>query len=220
LNIIDHTDKSAASLRIFAHDYSPEVFYVNFTMRVVAGSARRVNLAAPKGLNTRPTSDMAKEGLFNILSAQIRGKRFLDLFCGSGAIGIEALSRGAKEAVFVENAKPAIAATLQNFIKTKLAEPKQLLQMPVAQAIATLDASGNSFDIIFMDPPYDTSLLTQTLNQLAQTKLLSDNGIIVAETDKEIYEANPVAIPVKLELTSTRVYGRTCFLFYRWRLNQ
>ena len=189
-------------------------------MRVVAGSARRVNLVTPKGLDTRPTADMAKEGLFNILSAEIRGIRFLDLFCGSGAIGIEALSRGAKEAVFVENAKPAIAATLQNLEKTKLAEPKQLLQMPVTQAIATLDARGHNFDIIFMDPPYDTNLLTQTLNQLAQTKLLRHCGIIVAETDKEIYEASPIAIPAQFELTSTRAYGRTCFLFYRWRLNQ
>jgi len=178
-----------------------------------------VGLATPKGLNTRPTADMAKESLFNVISAEICGARFLDLFCGSGAIGLEALSRGAEAAVFVENAKPAIAAILQNLEKTKLTSHAQLLEMPVEKAISKLDASGRGFDIIFLDPPYDTDLLSQTLSQLVQTHLLSETGIIIAETDSKIYRANPIPIPSTLELTDTRIYGRTCFLFFKWRVN-
>ena len=188
-------------------------------MRVISGSARRVNLTAPKGLDTRPTADMAKENLFNIISAEIRGVRFLDLFCGSGAIGLEALSRGAQEAVFVENAKPAIMATLQNLEKTKLTQNAELLEMSVEKAISKLDAGGRSFDIIFLDPPYDTDLLTQTLKQLAKTKLLSETGIIIAETDSKIHATSPMPTLSALELTNTRIYGRTCFLFYMWRAN-
>jgi len=188
-------------------------------MRIISGSARRVNLTAPKGLYTRPTADMAKESLFNIISAEIRGTQFLDLFCGSGAIGLEALSRGAKEAVFVENFKPAIAATLQNLEKTKLTQHAQLLEMSVEKAIDKLDISGCSFDIIFLDPPYDTNLLTQTLNHLAKTHLLCETGIIIAETDSGAYEPSQVLAPSVFELSDTRTYGRTCFLFYKWRAN-
>ena len=184
-------------------------------MRVVAGSARRTNLVAPKGLDTRPTGDMAKENLFNILSETIRGTRFLDLFCGSGAIGLEALSRGAKEAIFVEHAKPAIAATMQNLQKTGLTANAQILEMPVAKAIEKLATSGHKFDIIFMDPPYDTSLLVETLAQLDTCNILAEMGMIVAETDSGLYEQAQIIIPPPLELIDTRFYGRTCFLFFR-----
>ncbi|MCL1787626.1 MAG: 16S rRNA (guanine(966)-N(2))-methyltransferase RsmD [Defluviitaleaceae bacterium] len=184
-------------------------------MRIIAGSAKRTHLVAPKGLDTRPTADMAKESLFNIIAADISGTRFLDLYCGSGAIGLEALSRGAKEAVFVDSGKPAVAATTQNLEKTRLTQRGQVLDMPVAKAISMLDSSGQVFDIIFLDPPYDTGLLPQTLTQLAATNLLHPASIIIAETDAKIYEANPFATPSALELTDTRLYGRTCFLFYR-----
>jgi len=184
-------------------------------MRIIAGRAKGTSLIAPKGLNTRPTADMAKESLFNIISTDIRDTHFLDLFCGSGAIGLEALSRGAKEAVFVESSRPAIAATMQNVEKTKLAPFAELLQMPAAKAIDKLAARGRSFDIIFLDPPYDTNLLTQTLNHLAKTNLLSKTGILIAETDSKINAENPILTPKELELINTRIYGRTCFLFYK-----
>jgi len=183
-------------------------------MRIIAGTVRRTNLIAPKGLNTRPTSDMAKEGLFNILSAKIYGACFLDLFCGSGAIGLEALSRGAKEAVFIENTKTAIAAVSQNLKKTKL-QNAQILEMPAEKAISKLAANGRMFDIIFMDPPYDTMLITQTLIQLAEANLLAKMGIIIAETDSSMHKENLIDTPSTFQLTDTRIYGRTCFLFYQ-----
>jgi len=158
---------------------------------------------------------MAKENLFNILQPQIRGARFLDLFCGSGAVGLEALSRGAKEAVFVENSKPAIAAAVQNIEKTRLSHSAQLMEMPVANAIDKLIANRRCFDIIFLDPPYETGLLAQTLDILAGTDLLAPGGTIIAETDAK-WE-NATAVPSTLSLTDTRIYGRTCFLFYNRR---
>jgi len=153
---------------------------------------------------------MAKEGLFNILSEEIRGARFLDLFCGSGAIGLEAISRGAKEAVFVDNATPAISALSQNLEKTKLASSAEVLRMPVAKAIDCLAASGRQFDIIFLDPPYGTNLLQETLDKLADANILAKCGIIIAETDSKLHTT-----PLQMEVTDTRIYGRNCFMFIR-----
>jgi len=179
-------------------------------LRIIAGSARRTNLAAPKGTSTRPTADMAKESLFNIIAGEVPGSRFLDLFCGSGAIGLEALSRHAKEAVLVDNAKAAIDAVRHNIAKTKL--PAQLLEMSAASAIEKLATQGRVFDIIFIDPPYETSLLAETMGKLAKANLLAPGGMIIAETDSKMAIS---AIPVEFELTDTRIYGRTCFLFYQ-----
>jgi len=158
---------------------------------------------------------MAKEGLFNMISSNIHGASFLDLFCGSGAIGLEALSRGAKEAVFVESAKPAIESTRYNIEKTRLSDSAKLMEMPVTKAIEKLESGKYCFDIIFLDPPYDTDLLTQTLNILTATNLLAPDGIIIAETDSKLSQEIAKNIPDKLKLTETRTYGRTCFLFYQ-----
>jgi len=170
-------------------------------------------LVAPKGLNTRPTPDMAKEGLFNIISEHVPGAVVLDLFCGSGAIGLEALSRGGLAAVFVDSSRHAIEALAQNIEKTKLVQFCTVMQISMAKAIHKLSIDGHRFDIIFLDPPYETDLLRQTLESLAATDLLADNGLIIAETDSKFGESVP---EVKaFTLTDTRCYGRTCFLFYR-----
>jgi len=180
-------------------------------LRVVAGTAGRTTLVAPKGLNTRPTSDMAKENLFNILAPYIKGATVLDLFCGSGAIAIEALSRGAEFAVLADSAKAAILSARQNLEKTKLSHKAELLFMPVERACKNL--AGQSFDLIFLDPPYETSLVVQTLEQIKQHNLLANEGIIVAETDVQF--KNAIEHPQEFDLIDTRIYGRTCFLFYK-----
>jgi len=176
-------------------------------LRVIAGSARRTNLIAPEGLNTRPTSDRAKESLFSILADRICGAKVLDIFCGSGAIGIEALSRGAEKAVFVDESVAAIKATQANLNKTRLTTNAKVLQMKFDKAIQTLE--GQSFEIIFLDPPYGTHLLTQTLEKLTQIPLLVKNGIVIAETSTK---ENP-EIPKEFTLESARMYGNTKFLF-------
>jgi len=182
-------------------------------MRVIAGVARRILLAAPRGLSTRPTSDRAKEGLFNMLANRLPGARFLDLFCGSGAMGIEALSRGAHEAVFVDNAKSALDAVQENLTKTRLTDNAHVLGKSVQKAIEQLAQVNRQFDMIFLDPPYDlngTRHMVQTLESLAASSLLADGGVIVAETDAKIA---PDAVP-PFVCAGTRSYGRTCFLFY------
>lgn len=122
-------------------------------MRVIAGTARRLPLVTPKGMETRPTTDRIKETLFNILQNDLPGCHFLDLFAGSGAIGIEALSRGAAKAVFVDNSKEALSCIRQNLEKTHLADRAIVIGQDCAGAILQL-MQKNAFDIIFMDPPH------------------------------------------------------------------
>ena len=187
-------------------------------MRVIAGTARRIQLTSPKGQETRPTSDRAKEGLFNIIADKLPNAAFLDLFCGSGAMGIEALSRGAKEAVFVDNSKPAQIATAQNLEKTKLDINAQMLNMSISKALLQLSQAGKLFDIIFLDPPYDkrgTNHLAQTLQALSQANILAEDGLLIAETDTRTGTnfAESTA-PAPFVYVNKRDYGQTCFLFF------
>nr|WP_294680082.1 16S rRNA (guanine(966)-N(2))-methyltransferase RsmD [uncultured Blautia sp.] len=151
-------------------------------MRVIAGKARRLNLKTIPGNETRPTTDRIKETLFNILQPEMAGCRFLDLFSGSGAIGIEALSRGAEQAVFVEKNPRACACIRENLSFTKLAENGKLLNMDVLQALRSLEG-GEAFDCIFMDPPYEHDLEKTVLEYLADSTLADENTLIIVEAD-------------------------------------
>lgn len=154
-------------------------------MRVIAGKAKRLPLKTIEGLDTRPTTDRIKETLFNMLQEDIPGCRFLDLFSGSGGIGIEALSRGAREAVFVENNRKAGACIRENLQFTHLDAQGQLLIMDVFQAINKLSLNPVPFDIIFMDPPYNKLLEKDVLTALINTSLIDDNTLLVVEASLE-----------------------------------
>ena len=149
-------------------------------MRVIAGKARRLNLKTIPGIDTRPTTDRIKETLFNILQPELLECRFLDLFSGSGGIGIEALSRGASYAVFVEKNPKAAACIRENLAFTKLAEDGKLLNMDVLQALRSLEGKG-VFDIIFMDPPYDKELEREVLEYLKSSSLLKEDTLMITE---------------------------------------
>ena len=151
-------------------------------MRVIAGKARRLNLKTLPGLDTRPTTDRIKETLFNILQPEIPDCRFLDLFSGSGAIGIEALSRGAASAVFVEKNPRACACIRDNLSFTKLADSGKLLNVDVLTALRMLEKEP-SFDCIFMDPPYNMGLERQVLEYLAGSSVADENTLIIVEAD-------------------------------------
>ena len=179
-------------------------------MRVIAGKAKRTPLASPKGKNTRPTSDRAKEGLFNIISPRIAETRFLDLFCGSGAIGIEALSRGAKHTAFVDHCPRAISSLKLNLEKTGLIQQAWYLCTKVGLAIEKFAEEGSRYDIIFLDPPYNEGLAASTLLRIVEAGILADGGLIVAETDTKIIDN----IPSSLYLNDVRIYGVTNFLFF------
>lgn len=150
-------------------------------MRVIAGTAKRLQLKTVKGDNTRPTTDRIKETLFNMLQNDIEGCRFLDLFSGSGAIGIEALSRGAKEAVFVENNKEAINCIKENLIFTKLVNSGIVMSYDVMTAISMLEGRNAKFDIVFMDPPYNKEIEKEVLDRLNQSEIIDSDTMIIVE---------------------------------------
>lgn len=149
-------------------------------MRVIAGSARRLTLVTPKGFSTRPTSDKVKETLFNIINPYLYDAKFLDLFAGSGGIGIEALSRGAREAVFVEKDKEAVNCIKKNIETTHFNDVAQVVPFDVFSSLYNLESKG-SFDIIFMDPPYDNDFEKQVLRILSTSKLVNDDTLIIVE---------------------------------------
>lgn len=133
-------------------------------------------------METRPTTDRVKETLFNILQPELLNCRFLDLFSGSGAIGIEALSRGAEQVVFVEKNPKACACIRENLAFTKLAEGGKLLSMDVLQAMRSLEGKG-AFNCIFMDPPYNQDFERQVLEYLKDSTLADENTLIIVEAD-------------------------------------
>ena len=149
-------------------------------MRVIAGKARRLSLKTVPGMETRPTTDRIKETLFNILQPEIPDCRFLDLFSGSGGIGIEALSRGAEYAVFVEKNPKACACIRDNLAFTKLAEHGKLLNMDVLQALRSLEGE-EAFDCIFMDPPYDKGLEKDILYTFRDASFIGKDTLIIVE---------------------------------------
>ncbi|GFI61111.1 ribosomal RNA small subunit methyltransferase D [Clostridiales bacterium] len=153
-------------------------------MRVIAGSARRLRLEAPEGIDTRPTADRVKESLFNMLNPDIFGCRFLDLFSGSGAIGIEALSRGAKKVVFVDSSERCLNVIKRNLNFTGLSDKAEIIKSDVYAAIQQL-RDGEQFDIIFMDPPYAGGFYLPVLKEIYEARILASSGFVVAESSKE-----------------------------------
>lgn len=150
-------------------------------MRVIAGSARRLLLKTPQGTETRPTADQYKETLFNVLQPYLYSDiYFLDLFSGSGGIGIEALSRGAQYAVFVDRSKAAVACMEENLKSTHLREKAHVIASDVGTALVQLNGKYR-FDLVFLDPPFGLELEKETLYRLAQSDLLNDGAVIVAE---------------------------------------
>lgn len=154
-------------------------------MRVIAGKAKRIPLKTVEGLETRPTTDRIKETLFNILQDDIYGCSFLDLFSGSGAIGIEALSRGAKEAYFVENNKKAAGCIRENLEKTRLTEGARIFCQEAATALRQLEHQKKVMDIIFMDPPYNRLLEKDMLDILKSSSLADGHTLIIIEAGLE-----------------------------------
>jgi 16S rRNA (guanine966-N2)-methyltransferase len=153
-------------------------------MRVIAGKFRSRPLTAPPGLDTRPTSDRLRETLFNVLAPRIEEAAFLDLYAGSGANGIEALSRGAKQAVFVEKAPPAVAAIRANLQALGIREGWQLETRSAAASVKRLSEQSQRFDLVFLDPPYKAAeeyALVLGLLGGACHALLADDAVVIAE---------------------------------------
>ncbi len=153
-------------------------------MRIIAGTARSLPLRCPDGLDTRPTSDQIKETLFNMLQSDVTNCYFLDLFAGSGQIGLESLSRGGAYSVFVENNRKAAKCIEDNIAFTKFGEQARLLVSDVTAALYTLEGKYK-FDIIFMDPPYNKELEKEALKFLSTSSLLKPDTRIIVEASVE-----------------------------------
>ena len=151
-------------------------------MRVISGSCRGIGLKTPDGLKTRPTADRVKEALFSILQFDLPGKRILDLFGGTGQLGIEALSRGAASAVFVDNSEVACALIRENLRRTDLANLASVVR---SDYLAFLNHIDDKFDIILLDPPYTEDFLENALKLITEIDILQSGGIIVAERPVE-----------------------------------
>ncbi len=153
-------------------------------MRIIAGSARSLPLRAPEGMDTRPTSDQIKETLFNMLQGDVAGCYFLDLFAGSGQMGLESLSRGGEYSVFVENNRKAAKCIEENIAFTKFEKVSKLLTSDAVSALYTLEGKYK-FDIIFMDPPYNKELEKGVLEYLSTSSLLKPDTKIIVEASTE-----------------------------------
>ncbi|MDD6327936.1 MAG: 16S rRNA (guanine(966)-N(2))-methyltransferase RsmD [Eubacteriales bacterium] len=181
-------------------------------MRVIAGCARSLQLKTIEGLDTRPTTDRIKETLFNVLTGYTSDARFLDLFAGSGGIGIEALSRGAESCTFVELAPKAIGCITDNLIHTKLMDHANVIKSDAISYVAGL--SQIDFDVIFMDPPYGKQLERSVLTVLADKTFVTD-CLIVVEAD--IHEDFSYLESLGFQITKEKLYKSNKHVFIEKR---
>lgn len=184
-------------------------------MRVIAGQYRSRPLSAPPGRHTRPTSDRLRETLFNVLAARVEGSLFVDLYAGSGAVGIEALSRGAREVVFVEQAPPALQTIRANLSLLKIHAGYALESFSAAAAIKRLATQGREVDILFLDPPYEAAEEYDLILHLlggACNAILAPQAIVIAEHAKR----HPLAESYgTLHRYRTLLQGDAALSFYR-----
>ncbi|MBE7063976.1 MAG: 16S rRNA (guanine(966)-N(2))-methyltransferase RsmD [Ruminococcaceae bacterium] len=179
-------------------------------MRVISGTARGKKLLSLEGLDTRPTTDRVKESVFNIIMSYVRDAAVLDAFAGSGALGIEALSRGAVHCTFVEKSRAALEVLRKNLEGTRLSDKAAVRQ---ADTLEFLRAERGTFDLIFLDPPYDGGLYGPVMELIAERGLLSADGVLVVEKRAETV----LAVPDGLTCIKERKYGKTAIAVYTSR---
>jgi 16S rRNA (guanine966-N2)-methyltransferase len=181
-------------------------------LRIISGERRGRIIKTLGGSSTRPTSDRVKESIFNIIQARLPGSTILDLFSGTGNLGLEAMSRGGEEAVFVEKNPNAIAVLRENCRTLDYMDYIEIMPYDVKKAIKALSAKGRTFDIVFMDPPYDLDLEIPTITALDDYNLVKDDGIIVVEHLLEDEQQDIIGSFIRYDL---RKYGNTAISLYR-----
>ena len=183
-------------------------------MRVISGSARGIKLDTIEGLETRPTTDRVKEAVFSMIQSKIFGSNALDLFCGSGALGIELLSRGAEHVTFVEQNVKLIPVIKNNLARTKLSEQAKLLNKDVYLALACFE--NCAFDLVIMDPPYLSGHVSRCMEAISKRNLLREMGLLIVEHD--ISDPEILNPPSYFESLKTKKYGKIGVTVFRRKL--
>ena len=181
-------------------------------MRVISGSARGTKLNSIESLDTRPTLDRVKESLFNIVQNKIKNSVVLDLFAGSGAIGIEFISRGCKKAYFCEKSHEAIKMIYKNIEKTRFLDKSEVYEKDYKKCLLDFNNKKIKFDIIFRDPAYKYNIAVDAVKDIISLELLNENGIIIIETAEEERELEHLK-KLEVEVYDLRQYGRVHLIF-------
>lgn len=181
-------------------------------MRVIAGYAKGIRLLPPEGMGTRPTLDRIKEAMFNIIQHHTENAIVLDMFTGTGSLGLEALSRGASKCVLVEKNESTFKLLKENVKKLKGEDKCLCLNKDAYEALNYLAQNEISFDLIFIDPPYLKDMIPKAIDQIHKIRLLKPEGIIITKVDssEDIYAGNDI-----IKLLETRKYGNTTVCFYK-----
>ena len=180
-------------------------------MRIIGGKARGTKLYTLEGENTRPTLDRVKESLFNIIQNEIRDSIFLDLFSGSGAIGLEAISRGAKKAILCDKSQEAIKIIKKNIEKTKFSEGIEVYLSDYEELLK--NKINEKIDIIYIDPPYNTEFAYRAIQIITEKKLVEKTSLMIIETDRDEIKNDIKALPI--EVIDYRRYGRAKLIFVK-----
>lgn len=183
-------------------------------MRVISGSARGTSLFSLNGQTTRPTLDRVKEAMFNKIQFDMKDRLVLDLFAGSGALGIEALSRGAKECWFCDQARDAIKVIQKNLEKTHLLKNSKVICKNYDSVLKRCKDEKKKFDYILIDPPYELDLAGKAIELILKWNLLNTDGMIIVETDQIDREIEEIE-KLDIEICDTRKYGRVKLIFLR-----
>lgn len=178
-------------------------------MRIISGKAKGTKLDTLEGMNTRPTLDRVKESIFNIIQNDLQDCIFLDVFAGSGAIGLEAASRGAKKVFMCEHSKQAIKIIQNNIKKTHLENQIELYNMDFKQMLST--KIDKKVDITYIDPPYSTNYAFETVKLLLEKEIINEKSIVIIETDRE--EILEELEKLKIKIIDKRKYGRAYIVF-------
>ncbi len=203
---------SIKTIDILIENYKISIYHTRGIMRVISGIARGTKLSSIESLSTRPTLDRVKESLFNIIQNKIEDTIILDLFAGSGAIAIEFLSRGARQAYLCENNHAAIKMIYANLEKTRLKEKATVITRDYQKAIEICKKDNIQFDTIYLDPPYQTNFAIQATKKILSLDLLKEKGTIIIETDDEKRELLELEeLDIKIE--DIRKYGRASLIF-------
>ena len=178
-------------------------------MRIISGLARGTKLYTLEGINTRPTLDRIKEPLFSIIQNRIKDAIVLDLFSGSGALALEALSRGAKKAILCDNSPKAIEVINKNILKTHFEDKTKVVFKDYKKCLESL---SEKIDLIFIDPPYEKNIAVDAVKNILDKGLIAEDGLIIVETDDEKREIEQIK-KLNINICDLRTYGRVKLLF-------